>query len=177
MKFGKEFAAQMVPEMARSIHELQLPKIPHKNIQHSKQRNKPPPPTTTPRHHLKLGIALYRTFSGLTRSRHHQEPISPSPYIENQSILVHAVKADGGPHESYQTTYLMAAEDGGVMELEYFRRADDEFNKVDKFYRGKVEEVMKEASVLNKQMDALIAFRIKPLRWRILRGCLIDPAR
>lgn len=47
------------------------------------------------------------------------------------------------------------------MELEYFRRADDEFNKVDKFYRGKVEEVMKEASVLNKQMDALIAFRIK----------------
>ena len=55
----------------------------------------------------------------------------------------------------------MAAEEGGVMELEYFRRADDEFNKVDKFYRRKVEEVMKEAVMLNKQMDALIAFRIK----------------
>ncbi|XVE85823.1 hypothetical protein DITRI_Ditri17bG0122000 [Diplodiscus trichospermus] len=32
---------------------------------------------------------------------------------------------------------------------------------VEKFYREKVQEVMKEADVLNKQMDALIAFRIK----------------
>lgn len=67
----------------------------------------------------------------------------------------------------------MAAEEGGVQELEYFRKVDDEFNKVDKFYRSKVDEVMKEAAVLNKQMDAFIAFRIKvenpqrPFNWSV----------
>ncbi|KAK9935103.1 hypothetical protein M0R45_022217 [Rubus argutus] len=163
MKFGKEFATQMVPEWQEAYMNYNYLKSIIKNIQHSKQRNKPPPPptTTTPRRHLNRRLTLYRAFSGLTRSRHHQEPISPSPDIENQAILVHTVRADGGPHESYQTTFLMAAEEGGVMELEYFRRVDDEFNKVDKFYRRKVEEVMKEAVMLNKQMDALIAFRIK----------------
>jgi SPX domain protein involved in polyphosphate accumulation len=57
---------------------------------------------------------------------------------------------------------------GGEYELVFFRRLDDEFNKVDKFYRSKVEEVLKEAAMLNKQMDALIAFRIKvenPVGW------------
>lgn len=55
----------------------------------------------------------------------------------------------------------MQADDGGEYELVFFRRLDDEFNKVNKFYKSKVEEVTKEAEVLNKQMDALIAFRIK----------------
>ncbi|XP_061992264.1 phosphate transporter PHO1 homolog 3 [Rosa rugosa] len=162
MKFGKEFAAQMVPEWQETYMNYNYLKSLIKDIQHSKQRSKPPPPaTTTPPHHLKRRLTLYRAFSGLTRSRHHQEPISPSPDIENQAILVNPVISAGSNHESYQTTFLMAAEEGGVMELEYFRRVDDEFNKVEKFYRGKVEEVMKEAAVLNKQMDALIAFRIK----------------
>ena len=56
---------------------------------------------------------------------------------------------------------LFRSDDGGEYELVYFRRLDDEFNKVDKFYRDKVKEVLKEAEVLNRQMDALIAFRIK----------------
>ncbi|CDY33781.1 BnaA09g45870D [Brassica napus] len=60
-----------------------------------------------------------------------------------------------------ETTFLMAAEEGGEYELVFFRRLDDEFNKVSKFYKEKVEEVLKEAVVLNKQMDALIAFRVK----------------
>lgn len=55
----------------------------------------------------------------------------------------------------------MATEEGGEYELVYFRRLDDEFNKVVRFYRSKVEEVMKEAAELNKQMDALVAFRVK----------------
>ncbi|MBA0692559.1 hypothetical protein Goari_010111, partial [Gossypium aridum] len=55
----------------------------------------------------------------------------------------------------------MSSDEGGEYELVYFRRLDDELNKVNKFYKDKVEEVMKEANVLNKQMDALIAFRIK----------------
>ena len=60
-----------------------------------------------------------------------------------------------------QTTFLMAAEEGGEYEMMFFRRLDDEFNKVVRFYKGKVEEVVREAKVLNQQMDALIAFRIK----------------
>ncbi|KAG6647337.1 hypothetical protein CIPAW_07G072400 [Carya illinoinensis] len=55
----------------------------------------------------------------------------------------------------------MSSDEGGEYELVYFRRLDDEFNKVEKFYRSKVEEVTKEADMLNEQMDAFIAFRIK----------------
>ncbi|KAL6193557.1 hypothetical protein ACLB2K_034641 [Fragaria x ananassa] len=166
MKFGKEFAAQMVPEWQEAYMNYSYLKSLIKDIQHSKQRNKPTTTstsTTPPPHHIKRKLTLYRAFSGLTRSRHHQEPISSSPGdIENQAIIVHHVRpSEGSSHQSYQTTFLMVAEEGGVKELEYFKRDDDEFNKVDKFYRGKVEEVMKEAAVLNKQMDALIAFRIK----------------
>ncbi|XP_050373009.1 phosphate transporter PHO1 homolog 3-like [Argentina anserina] len=164
MKFGKEFAMQMVPEWQEAYMNYSHLKTLIKDIQHSKQRDKPPTPaSTTAPHHIKRGLTLYRAFSGLTRSRHHQEPISPSLDIENQSILVNPVIPEGSNHESYETTFLMAAvdEEDGVLELEYFKKVDDEFNKVEKFYRGKVEEVLKEASVLNKQMDALIAFRIK----------------
>ena len=79
--------------------------------------------------------------------------------MEEQAILVNAVSRDGT--RKYRTTFLMADEEGGEYELVYFRSLDREFNKVEKFYKSKVEEVVKEASVLNKQMDALIAFRIK----------------
>lgn len=67
-----------------------------------------------------------------------------------------------------ETTFLMTAEEGGEYELVFFRRLDDEFNKIEKFYKEKVEEVVKDAIMLNKQMDALIAFRVKvenPVDW------------
>ncbi|CAN8253640.1 unnamed protein product [Cochlearia groenlandica] len=63
--------------------------------------------------------------------------------------------------QRYETTFLMTEEQGGEYELVFFRRLDDEFNKVDKFYKEKVEEVVKEAVAINKQMDALTAFRFK----------------
>lgn len=62
----------------------------------------------------------------------------------------------------------MTAEEGGEYELVFFRRLDDEFNRVEKFYKEKVEEVVNDAIMLNKQMDALIAFRVKvenPVGW------------
>ncbi|XP_048427452.1 phosphate transporter PHO1 homolog 3-like [Pyrus x bretschneideri] len=163
MKFGKEFSAQMVPEWKDAYMDYDYLKSLLKEIQVCKQRNNPDPPAAaTPRSYgLKRRLTLYRAFSGLTKSRHTQQPASPSSAsdIESQAILVNSVNENG--NESYQTMFLMAAEEGGVQELEYFKRLDDEFNKVDKFYRSKVDEVMKEAAVLNKQMDALIAFRIK----------------
>ncbi|KAL7240567.1 hypothetical protein ACSBR2_006262 [Camellia fascicularis] len=70
---------------------------------------------------------------------------------------------------------MRAADEGGEYELVFFRRLDEEFNKVVKFYKLKVEEVVKEANMLNRQMDALIAFRIKvegprSERWRESEG-------
>ncbi|CAI0462923.1 unnamed protein product [Linum tenue] len=50
----------------------------------------------------------------------------------------------------------MASDEGGEYELVYFRRLDDEFNKVNRFYKCKVEEVLKEADSLTKQMDEAI---------------------
>ncbi|PQM35298.1 phosphate transporter PHO1 homolog 3 [Prunus yedoensis var. nudiflora] len=161
MKFGKEFVTQMVPEWQQAYMDYDYLKSLLKEIQRFKQRHKPPPAATTPRSRR---LTLYRAFSGLmSQSPHSQQPnrtSSASPLdIESQAILVNSVRRDGS--KSYQTTFLMAAEEGGVQELEYFRKVDDEFNKVDKFYRSKVDEVMKEAAVLNKQMDAFIAFRMK----------------
>ncbi|BBG94270.1 Phosphate transporter PHO1 homolog 3 [Prunus dulcis] len=178
MKFGKEFVTQMVPEWQQAYMDYDYLKSLLKEIQRSKQRHKTPPAATALcSHRLKRRLTLYRAFSGLTlQSRHsQQQPNSPSSIspvdIESQAILVNSVRSDGS--ESYQTTFLMAAEEGSVQELEYFRKVDDEFNKVDKFYRSKVDEVMKEAAVLNKQMDAFIAFRInvenpqRPFDWSV----------
>uniref|UniRef100_A0A6M2F1C4 SPX domain-containing protein n=1 Tax=Populus davidiana TaxID=266767 RepID=A0A6M2F1C4_9ROSI len=55
----------------------------------------------------------------------------------------------------------MAAEGGGEPEIVFLKRLGDEFDKVDRFYKSKVQEVMDEAEMLSKQMDALIAFRVK----------------
>ncbi|KAK2636156.1 hypothetical protein Ddye_030948 [Dipteronia dyeriana] len=158
MKFGKEFTSQMVPEWQEKYMDYDFLKARLKEILLVKQRTRPisaAGPTG-----LTRKMTLYRAFSGLiSMPRHGTNPISPSPDLENQPILVNSVSRDGSP--SYETTFLMSSDDGGEYELVYFRRLDDEFNKVDKFYRDKVKEVLKEAEVLNKQMNALIAFRIK----------------
>jgi hypothetical protein len=158
MKFGKEFTAQMVPEWQEAYVDYNQLKYLLKEIQRFKHRTKPP---ATPAG-LKRKLTLYRAFSGLTQ-RYNHNPTSPSSTspedIESQAILVNSLSRDGSQRS--HTTFLMSSDEGGEYELVYFRRLDDEFNKVDKFYRSKVEEVMKEADMLNKQMDALIAFRIK----------------
>lgn len=157
MKFGKEFASQMVPEWQDAYMDYDFLKSLLKEVQRFKQRNRPP---ATPGG-LTRKMTLYRAFSGLmSLPRHGTNPISPSSAdVENQAILVNSVSRNGS--HSYETTFLMSSDDGGEYELVYFRRLDDEFNKVEKFYREKVKEVLKEADILNKQMNALIAFRIK----------------
>ncbi|XP_031262403.1 phosphate transporter PHO1 homolog 3-like [Pistacia vera] len=156
MKFGKEFSSQMVPEWQEAYMDYDYLKVLLKEVQRFKQSTRPP---ATPGG-LKRKLSLYRAFSGLTQLQRHG-PVSPSSAsdIESQPILVNSVSKNGD--RSYETTFLMSADEGGEYELVYFRRLDDEFNKVDKFYKSKVQEVLKEAEILNKQMDALIAFRIK----------------
>ncbi|KDP41236.1 hypothetical protein JCGZ_15643 [Jatropha curcas] len=166
MKFGKEFKAQMVPEWQEAYMDYDFLKTLLKEIQRFQLRNRPP--ATPGRGGLKRKLTLYRAFSGLTQRNNISAETNSNDDsdIESQSILVNSVNQNGS--QSYQTTFLMSAEEGGEYELVYFRRLDDEFNKVNKFCKAKVEEVMKEADMLNKQMDALIAFRIKvenPTGW------------
>ncbi|XVF03291.1 hypothetical protein REPUB_Repub04eG0248700 [Reevesia pubescens] len=90
MKFGKEFASQMVPEWQEAYMDYDYLKTLLKEIQTFKQRTRPP---ATPRG-LKRKMTLYRAFSGLTQ-RHNHQPISPSsPDIEDQPILVNSVNRD-----------------------------------------------------------------------------------
>lgn len=150
----------MVPEWQKAYMDYGNLKTLLKDIQLFKQRNQPSPACSTLAG-LKRKLTLYRAFSGLTQRYNNPHPTSPSTpdEIESQAILVDSVNRNGS--QSYQTTFLMSDDEGGEYELVYFRRLDDELNKVDKFYRSKVEEVMHEADLLNKQMDAFIAFRIK----------------
>ncbi|PPR83205.1 hypothetical protein GOBAR_AA37504 [Gossypium barbadense] len=139
MKFGKEFASQMVLEWQAAYMDYACLKIILKQIQHWKQKTTQP--DTPPR--LPRALTLYSRDLNCGRGRVFD--------TENQPILVNF----------YETTFLMAAEEGGECEQQFFRRIDNELNKVDKFYRSKVKEVMDEAHTLSKQTDAFIAFRIK----------------
>ncbi|CAG7895169.1 unnamed protein product [Brassica rapa] len=169
MKFGKEFSSQMVPEWHETYMDYNYLKTLLKDIINFKHKKNP---HHGHGHHLHRKFTLYRTFSGLLSKsrlkRHHHghghghggghfsdsdDDIEEG--LKSAPILVHSAS------HGYETTFLMTAEEGGEYEMVFFRRLDDEFNKVERFYKEKVEEVMKEAVMLNKQMDALIAFRVK----------------
>ncbi|XP_013593906.1 PREDICTED: phosphate transporter PHO1 homolog 2-like isoform X3 [Brassica oleracea var. oleracea] len=174
MKFGKELSSQMVPEWQQAYMSYDYLKKLLKEIIKLKLRTNPPP--HPPPHQAVSGkrlsrkMTLYRAFSGLvqTQGRKRQSSGQINPSLEtdieegNAPILVN--KTSNG----LETMFLMTAEEGGEYELIFFRRLDDEFNRVEKFYKEKVEEVMNDAIMLDKQMDALIAFRIKvenPVGW------------
>ncbi|KAA8547964.1 hypothetical protein F0562_004393 [Nyssa sinensis] len=159
MKFGKEFASQMVQEWQEAYMDYNHLKTFLKEILHFRQRNASPTIAVTPKGSLKRRESLYRAFSGLT-SRYNSLKGSPKKDNEDEVILVSAMQQEGS-EGCYQTMFLMPSEEGGGQELMFFRRLDDEFNKVIKFYKAKVEQVMEEAEELNKQMDVLIALRIK----------------
>ncbi|KAJ9709364.1 hypothetical protein PVL29_001033 [Vitis rotundifolia] len=145
MKFGKEFKAQMVPEWQEAYMDYHYLKNLLKELQPRPQRK----------------LTLVRAFSGLTQRHNHSTTPSPTD-VECQDNLVNSVEQGGSGVYEIMSPILEANE--GEIELVYFKRLDEEFNKVVQFYRSKVEEVMNEAAVLNKQMDALIAFRVKMAR-------------
>ncbi|PON96358.1 SPX domain containing protein [Trema orientale] len=157
MKFGKEFASQMVQEWQEAYMDYNFLKQLLKEVLRFRQRNSPAPTATTPRGSLRRKVSLYRAFSGLTTGRHRN---SPRKRDEDQAILVSTVQHQG-VEEQYQTMFMMSSDEGGEYELVFFRRLDDEFNKVVNFYRKKVAEVIEEADELTRQMNVLIALRIK----------------
>lgn len=158
MKFGKEFASQMVQEWQEAYMDYNYLKTVLKDILQFKERNPSTPKASTSQGSLKRRVSLYRAFSGLT-SRHRSSPKKN----EDEVILVNAVvqQQEEESERHYQTMFLMSSEMGGEYELLFFRMLDDEFNKVINFYKKKVEAVMEEANELTKQMDVLIALRIK----------------
>ena len=155
MKFGKEFKAQMVTEWQEAYMDYHYLKNLLKELQRFKGKNERSPTTSA---RLQRKLTLVRAFSGLTQRHNH--PTTPSPTdVECQDNLVNSVEQGGSGVYEIMSPILKAEE--GEIELVYFKRLDEEFNKVVQFYRSKVEEVMNEAALLNKQMDALIAFRVK----------------
>ncbi|KAI3452277.1 hypothetical protein Pfo_008942 [Paulownia fortunei] len=159
MKFGKELASQMVQEWQGAYMDYNYLKKLLKDLMRFRQQNAL---SSSPGHvarsgSLKRRLTMYRAFSGLT-GRNSNFRGSPRKN-EDEVILVSAVQQEGS--ENYQTMFLRSSEEGGEYELVFFRRLDDEFNKVLKFYKQKVEEVKIEAEELSKQMETLIALRIR----------------
>lgn len=125
-----------------------------------RQTKSPENPPASATAYLKSRVSLLRSFSGLTTSNNNINNNSPK---KDEVIIVSTMQQQpdeeqGG--DSHQTVFLRSSEEGGELELVFFRKLDYEFNKVIQFFRDKVEEVMKEAQELNIQMDALIALRI-----------------
>uniref|UniRef100_A0A7N0VMR3 Uncharacterized protein n=1 Tax=Kalanchoe fedtschenkoi TaxID=63787 RepID=A0A7N0VMR3_KALFE len=166
MKFGKELQTQQVPEWQEAYMNYNLLKKLLKDVIHLKRQQ--------PQEHWGAGrpkpgmfdagltrrVSLYRAFSGLT-GRGGGDAESRSDDEEEKAILVSEVQEDGTAGGRYQTMFLRSAAEGGEVELLFFKTLDDELNKVVGFYRGKVGETMKEADELSRQMDALIALRLK----------------
>lgn len=154
MKFGKEFVSQMVPEWQEAYLDYNSLKSLLKDLVHFKQSKTPPPPmASTPKGSvLKRRASLYRAFSGLT-SRHRDSPKAK----EGEEILISEDGADG----RYLQTFVTVSDEERGYEVKFFNRLDDEFNKVIRFYKKEVTQVVEEADELSRQMDALIALRLK----------------
>uniref|UniRef100_M0ZM11 SPX, N-terminal; EXS, C-terminal n=1 Tax=Solanum tuberosum TaxID=4113 RepID=M0ZM11_SOLTU len=163
MKFGKEFTSQMVHEWQEAYMDYNYLKNLLKDLLDFKKKNAPlSEVAATPEGSLKRRISMYRAFSGL-QSRYTSFKGSSgnnnNNNHEDEVILVNTVQQEGSQGH-HQTMFLMSSEEGGEYEMIFFKRLDDEFNKVSTFYKKKVGQVKAEADELSKQMDALIALRI-----------------
>ncbi|KAL4197922.1 hypothetical protein AMTRI_Chr04g253560 [Amborella trichopoda] len=153
MKFGKEMRTQMVEEWRDAYVNYNLLKSILKDLLHFRESVKPPPPR------FRRTVSLYRSFSGLSnRYTHHRHQDSSLHQDNDRVILVNHVQQDG--MEEYETELLMSSDEGAEYEKVFFKRLHLEFNKVNLFYKTKVEEMMSEAASLDKQMETLISMRI-----------------
>ncbi|KAI3433026.1 uncharacterized protein J3R85_007209 [Psidium guajava] len=153
MKFGKHFKRQKVPEWVEAYMDYNGLKRILRGIVLFKQSKQPATPLRT----FRRRSPLSRSFSGLTVP----SSLPPSERdIEEQVIAVNSSQGEGSMHY-YRTDFFERSKEGGDIEAMFFRKLDEELNKVNTFYKDKVEELMNEASLLDRQMDALVALRIK----------------
>ncbi|KAG6758037.1 hypothetical protein POTOM_038370 [Populus tomentosa] len=80
--------------------------------------------------------------------------------IEDQVIDVNALPQDDC-RKSYTTGFLRESEEGEELVNKFFKKLDEQLNKFSSSYKEKLDEMKHEASLLNKQMNAFIALRIK----------------
>jgi len=154
MKFGKEYKRQMVPEWVDAYMDYNGLKKILREIRLSRLPKTP----QTPLRAIQSRLSMYSPFRGLeVESRSRQN----GGDLEDQVIKVSPFVGESN-RTFYRTRLLLPPEEiGGEDEVKFFRKLDEELNKVNAFYREKVDEVVKEAAELNKQMDAYIALRIK----------------
>ncbi|XP_019101639.1 PREDICTED: phosphate transporter PHO1 homolog 10-like isoform X3 [Camelina sativa] len=155
MKFGKIYKKQMVPEWVEAYMDYNGMKRILKEIRSYKHSKL----TRAASRVSRQAEALHRSFSGLAFHPRHSEQHAGD--IEDQVIKVDTVQQDDDFRQFYKTKFLKKSEEGGEFEEYFFKKLDENLNKVNKFYRDKVEEVLEEAALLDKQMDALIALRVK----------------
>ncbi|KFK29040.1 hypothetical protein AALP_AA7G080800 [Arabis alpina] len=148
MRFGKEFVSQMIPEWQEAYIDYAYLKTFLQDIQASRNIAN----SSTSKNRPSFARNLTRRYTRQASSS-----------SENQDIVVNTVTwtDDNELETRYETAFLKAGEASGNSEVAFFKTLDGEFNKVNSFYRLKVERVRIEAMTLSKQMDALIAFRIR----------------
>ncbi|KAG6651094.1 hypothetical protein CIPAW_06G087800 [Carya illinoinensis] len=157
MKFGKEFKKQKVPEWTEAYMDYNGLKRILREVMRYKQ-------SLHPALH-KRASQQKQTFMDSTTvfSAQHMQSSNLNQSktdVENQVIDVDTLQRDGSK-KIYKTKFLGRSEDGGDVETMFFAKLDEQLNKVNTFYKDKVKALIHEATLLNKQMDALIALRIK----------------
>ncbi|KAG9152851.1 hypothetical protein Leryth_012472 [Lithospermum erythrorhizon] len=153
MKFGKEFKNQKVPEWIEAYVDYNGLKRILQRFRLLEQTKIP----QTPLRSLQQKSTVNRQFSGLNIQHH---DVQSRVDIEAQVIATNAVML-GNSRKRYSTKFLLSSEDVIENDILFFHKLDEELNKVNNFYKDKVEEAMKEANLLNRQMDALVALRVK----------------
>lgn len=150
MKFGKDFKKHKVPEWTEAYVDYnELKHILH-GIRSFRQSNP------------NLARASSKRFSlkNLNSSSLREANIDSHDDIENQVIAVHTVLQENS-RKLYNTRLIVAPTEGEGNERNFFRKLDDELNKTNNFFKDKVEEMIREAASLKKQMETLVALRIK----------------
>ncbi|KAL2904023.1 Phosphate transporter PHO1-like protein 10 [Bienertia sinuspersici] len=156
MKFGKEYKRQLVHEWVEAYMDYNGLKKILRDIRMSRTPKTPQTPMRT----LHQRFSLYSPFRGSDVEHRNRQRGDVEDQV-NEVIQVSPVVEDSN-RTIYRTRLLLPLEDiGGEDEVQFFKKLDKELNKVNAFYRDKVNEVVNEAAELKKQMDAYIALRIK----------------
>ncbi|KAJ4871045.1 Phosphate transporter PHO1-like protein 4 [Raphanus sativus] len=143
MRFGREFVSKMIPEWQEAYIDYAYLKTILQDIQATR----------------KISVSNSQTKPSFARNltRRYTRDASVS---ENHVIVFNTVTHAHYEHDmTYETAFLKAGEPGGDSEAAFFRALDREFNKVNSFYRLKVEKARNESLALTRQMEALVAFR------------------
>ncbi|RHN55444.1 putative SPX domain-containing protein [Medicago truncatula] len=151
MTFKKDFKQQMVPEWEKEYMDYECLKKILKEVKSSKKAK------DRDNKHLQHKFSLERAFSGihLQHGSNHQNDEG----IGEQVIEVKTLEIDvDGSKELFETKLN---EERGEAEARFLQKLDEELNKVNAFYKEQVEAVKHEATLLSKQVETLVALRVK----------------